>query len=116
MAVPTEHAEQVTFVAEFRRQYPDVRIFAIPNGGFRHKVTADRLKAEGVTSGVPDTFVPAWNLWVEMKRQKGGRLSPEQKDWKAYLESVGHTVIVAKGWEDAMKQIQNITTTPSNQC
>jgi hypothetical protein len=36
---------------------------------------------EGVSPGVPDLFIPDWLLWVEMKREKGGRVSPEQKDW-----------------------------------
>jgi hypothetical protein len=82
-----------------------VRIFAIPNGGARSKATAGRLKAEGVASGVPDLCIPAWRLWVEMKRTKGGSLSPEQKDWIAYLESVEFCCIVGKGADDAKRQI-----------
>lgn len=105
MSIPTEHAEQVTFIREFERHYPGVRIFAIPNGGFRNKAVAVKLKAEGVKKGVPDLFIPEWNLWVEMKRTKGGRLSPEQKDWIKYLEKSGHSVIVGKGWEHAMKEL-----------
>jgi hypothetical protein len=40
-----------------------------------------------------------------MKRQKGGVVSPEQKVWRQYLESIGDFVIVAKGNEDAQRQI-----------
>ena len=101
----TEHQEQVLFLAEFELRWPDVRILAIPNGGARNIVTAVNLKAEGVRSGVPDLLVPAWGLWVEMKRSKGGRLSPEQKDWIEYLQSIGQTVIVAKGADDGINQI-----------
>jgi VRR-NUC domain. len=57
---------------------------------------------------VPDLFVPAWSLWIEMKRQKGGRLSADQKDWIAYLESIGHVVIVGRGFEDARAQIESM--------
>jgi hypothetical protein len=64
------------------------------------------LKAEGVSSGVPDLFVPAWGLWVEMKRTKGGAVSAEQKDWIKYLEEVGYCVKVCKGAEAAKGQIQ----------
>lgn len=103
--MPSEHIEQVTFVNEFEKLWPGVRIFAIPNGGFRHKATADKLKAEGVKAGIPDLFIPAWNVWIEMKRQKGGSVSKEQKDWHAYLRSVGHTVIIAKGWVDGINQL-----------
>ena len=89
----------------FRQTWPGVLIHAIPNGGVRSKATAGRLKAEGVVSGVPDLFVPAWRLWVEMKRSKGGSLSPEQKDIIKQLESVGYWVIVGKGADDAKRQI-----------
>ena len=85
--LPTEHEEQRELVRWFRQTWPGVRIFAIPNGGARSPATAGRLKAEGVSSGVPDLFIPAWGLWVEMKRTKGGSLSAEQKDWISYLES-----------------------------
>ena len=103
--IPTEHEEQREVVRWFRQTWPCVRIFAIPNGGARSKATAGRLKAEGVASGVPDLFVPAWRLWVEMKRSKGGSLSPEQKDWIAYLESVNYWCIVGKGADDAKAKI-----------
>ena len=103
--VPSEHFEQREVVRWFRQTWPGVRIHAIPNGGARNKATAGRLKAEGVASGVPDLFVPAWRLWVEMKRTKGGSLSPEQKDWITYLQEVGYCAIVCKGAEDAKRQI-----------
>jgi len=106
MTIPTEHAEQVTFLSQFEKSYPGVRIFAVPNGGFRNKSVAVKLKAEGVRKGVPDLFIPAWNLWIEMKRTKGGSLSPDQKDWISYLESVGHTVIVGKGWQAAIEAVK----------
>jgi hypothetical protein len=103
--IPTEHEEQRELVRWFRQTWPGVRIFAIPNGGARSRATAGRLKAEGVSSGVPDLFIPAWGLWVEMKRSKGGSLSPEQKDWIKYLESVNYWTIVGKGADDAKQQI-----------
>ena len=103
--IPSEDHEQMLFVQWFRRTYPLVRIFAIPNGGHRHPAVAAKMKATGVSSGVPDLFIPEWPLWVEMKRIKGGVLSAEQKDWIAYLESVGYCVRVCKGAEDAKHQI-----------
>lgn len=66
-----------------------------------------KLKAEGVSRGVPDLYIPAWNTWIEFKRSKGGVLSPQQKDWLAYLESIGDTVIVAHGAEQAKQEIKN---------
>lgn len=106
--IPTEHEEQREFVAWFRRQYPDVRIFAIPNGGARSQREGGRLKLEGVSPGVPDLYIPQWKFWIEMKRQKGGSLSADQKDWRDYLQIINDTWIVAKGCEDAKRQIIDI--------
>lgn len=106
--VPSEDQEQMLLVQWFRRTYTGVRIFAIPNGGHRHPAVAAKLKATGTSSGVPDLFIPAWRLWVEMKRVKGGSLSAEQKDWIQYLEnleSVNYWCIVGKGAEDAKAKI-----------
>ncbi len=106
VAIPTEHQEQRDLVRWFRRKYAPVRIFAIPNGGYRSMTDAAKFKAEGLSAGIPDLFVPAWRLWVEMKRQKGGRVSPEQADWIKYLESVGYTCLVCPGSENAQAQIE----------
>ena len=101
----SEHSEQVGFVNWFRAKYPHTLIFAIPNGEKRSISVATRLKAEGVTRGIPDLYIPSCNLWVEMKRATGGRLSPDQKKVIEYLKSVGHTVIIGKGASDASKQV-----------
>lgn len=106
--IPTEHEEQREFVCWFRRTYPEVRIFAIPNGGIRSKSQAGRLKAEGVSPGIPDLYIPEWAMWIEMKRQKGGSVSLEQKDWHEYLIGIGHTVIVARGFDDAVAKLQHL--------
>lgn len=103
--IPTEDHEQMMLVQWFRRTYPGVLIFSVPNGGHRHPAVAAKMKATGVVKGVPDLFVPAWRLWVEMKRAKGGSLSPEQKDWRDYLQGAGYWVIVGKGADDAKRQI-----------
>jgi len=101
----SEHLEQVRLVSWFRKTYPDTRILAIPNGGIRSASAGASLKAEGVSAGVPDLFVPEWLLWIEMKRSTGGTVSPAQRDWISYLESIGHQVIVGRGFEDAREQI-----------
>jgi hypothetical protein len=101
----SEHDEQAGFVAWFRAQFPGVLIFAVPNGGRRAISEAKRLRDEGVVPGVPDLCVPAWGLWIEMKRARGGRLSSEQRGVIAYLERIGHTVIVGCGARDASAQV-----------
>jgi len=106
--IPTEHEEQREVVKWFRQTFSGVRIFAIPNGGARSITTAARLKVEGVSAGVPDMYVPAWNLWIEMKRVKGGVVDKSQKDWHEYLTSIGDTVIVCRGADDAKQMISQV--------
>ena len=103
--VISEHLEQAHLVMWFRRAYPDTLIFAIPNGGMRSKSQAMKLKVEGVVAGIPDLFVPEWRLWIEMKKVKGGVVSKEQQLMIKYLQSVGYSVIVGLGAEDAKAQI-----------
>ena len=104
-SIPSEHSEQVGFVRWFRTKWPRMLIFAIPNGGKRNITTAKLLVKEGVVAGVPDLFIPAWGIWVEMKRQKGGRLSADQEGMINYLESVGHHVVVGLGALDASEKL-----------
>lgn len=85
-------------------------MFAIPNGGLRHKATALRLKATGVKSGVPDVMLPAsvgnWlGLFVEMKKI-GGKPSGEQKHWNRALTCNGYRVYLCEGWRMAAESIQ----------
>lgn len=110
----TESEEQINFIQWCKRnveEYPQLdKIFAIPNGGLRNKLTASRLKLEGVKSGVPDLFLPVagnnfHGLFIEMKRLKGGVLSTNQKKWKLLLEEENYLVEVAKGFEEAKKII-----------
>lgn len=101
---PYESIEQITFVNEFRRRFEGVLIHSTPNSGKRHKSVAKKMKDEGQVPGIPDLTVPAWRLYIEMKRQKGGSLSEEQKEIIAYLELHGYTVIIGYGWQDAMQK------------
>lgn len=102
---PSESDEQIGFLLWFESNFSGVRIFHIPNGGHRAISVAKKMKAEGVKPGVPDLYVPAWRLWVEMKRRTSGRLSADQKEWAEYLEGIGDKVIVGKGAEDASRQV-----------
>lgn len=112
---PTEHTEQKALIMWAAGQVNRGRkelanLFAIPNGGARHILTARRMSAEGVKSGVPDLFL-AWpssgrcGLFIEMKRRKGSSTSAEQKAWHQQLIGAGYAVVVCKGVEEAMKQI-----------
>lgn len=105
----TEHEEQREFVSWFRKRYPGVLIFAIPNGGHRSKATAARLKAEGVVPGVPDLCIPEWMVFIEMKRRKGGRLSKDQKNVMDQLQAAGYSCYVCAGADEAREVVLTIT-------
>jgi rhodanese-related sulfurtransferase len=104
--VLSEDQEQFRFVTWFKNTHKGVRIFAIPNGGWRSKATASLLKSTGVSPGVPDLYIPAWKLWIEMKKTKGGVVSQEQKEWIAYLNEIGDTAVVCRGWMEARRVVE----------
>lgn len=86
-------------------------MFAIPNGGERARAVASRLKAEGVKSGVPDTFLPvpigsAHGLFIEMKKPKSsgkrsGVVSGNQIEWANALIENGYQYFAAFDWKQA---------------
>jgi hypothetical protein len=111
----TEHGHQAALFcwsAINTDKYPDLKwLFAIPNGGFRDKITAGRLKSEGVKAGVPDICLlvrrgPYAALWIELKRPKSkgkakGRVQNNQSPWLNQANECGHGAIVCYGWEHA---------------
>lgn len=104
-ACPSEHWEQAQFYSWWRKTQPDI-IFAIPNGGKRSKSQASKLSLEGVHPGVWDMFAPERGLWIEFKRQRGGYLSKEQKEF-GVLMLTHYSCMVAYGWQDAVYQLEN---------
>ena len=105
---PSESEEQIGFLSWFDASFPGVRIFHIPNGGHRAISVAKKMKAEGVKAGVPDLYIPAWKIWIEMKRVKGGRVDPDQAEWHDYLTAIGDTVIVGRGAKDASAKLLQV--------
>jgi hypothetical protein len=108
--IPTEHESQCAlfeWAGRQERRFPELRLmYAIPNGGLRHKKVAADLKAEGVKSGVPDVCLPVargtWHgLYVEMKRKKTGRVSVSQAGWIEALADQGYRAEVCHSWTDA---------------
>jgi hypothetical protein len=108
--VPSEEHEQIVFITRVRFLYPLLanNVMAIPNGGWRNKAQAALLKRAGVLRGAPDLLIALvrkeWpGLFIEMKRVKGGVVSPDQKIVHQALRSAGYKVEVAQGadmaWE-----------------
>lgn len=124
VAVPDEHREQCWLIQWCRSQarvHPALAmIYAIPNGGKRHPVVANKLRAEGVRSGVPDLCLPVargtWHgLYIEMKRRRGGTVSEDQHGWLVALRKEGYRTEVCKGWEVARDVLMDyLRGTPSH--
>lgn len=110
-AYHSEHEEQVALVQWFRDNFkePDYIIFAVPNGGFRGTKEAERLKAEGVKSGVSDLIILTHNrvIFLEMKKLNG-KLSDKQKEFNENVEYLGHISIVGYGATDASEKILEV--------
>lgn len=113
---PSEHDEQVALIrwwdAYAALHKIDHRLlFAIPNGGSRHKAVAGKLKAEGVRAGVPDLMlaIPVGGrhgLFLELKSERGS-LRPRQKEFQEILWVRGYAVAWCKGAPAARKVIED---------
>lgn len=113
--LPTEAEEQENLCRLLRLR--GIAHFAVPNGGKRGKIEAMGLKRQGVQSGVPDLVLPGqdprWRcMAIEMKRQKGGRVEPEQEQWHAVLRACGWKVLVCYGCADAVAQLTALGLLP----
>lgn len=115
MNCPTEEQEQIALMEWaklYEPNYPQLKLlFHIPNGGKRNKREAARFKAAGVKAGVPDLFLPVASkgfngLFIELKRTKGGTVSPTQTRWARELQNQGYAVYICKGWLEAANTIK----------
>lgn len=110
LPLPTEHQEQRHVCAWLTAR--SIGYFAMPNAAKRSVRVAAMLKAEGMVKGAPDLVLlpaprlePLARVAIEMKRQKGGRVSPEQKAFHERMRAAGWIVLVAHGAGDAIAQL-----------
>lgn len=110
--VKTESQEQQALVLKLRWQHPEIKFFAIPNGGKRGKGEARRLVLEGVEKGTPDLFIAEprenfFGLFIELKRadEKLSKVSQEQWITHEQLLDRGYQVKICYGAEEAYKEI-----------
>jgi len=111
----TEHAEQVALMEWARYQRfngTPIRddLHAIPNGGQRHPAVAVKMKAEGVTAGIPDFMLtipvaPYHGLFIELKA-RGGRLTDTQRAHLERLRDRGYHAVCCVGFDEARIAIE----------
>ena len=100
---------QTACVKWFRLQYPDLIIYAVPNGGSRNVREAQRLKAEGVLAGVADLVVllpQGKSLYIEMK-VKGNRQTDNQKAFQGKAITLGHPYTVCYSFEEFKNAVES---------
>lgn len=103
---PHESWEQQSLIAELERLEPGILMEINPAAGMKlDKRMAATVKMLGYQAGTLDIFLPEYRVYIELKRQKGSALSPEQKTRIPRLEAAGYRVIVAKGAVDAINQL-----------
>ena len=107
----TESKLQIACVRWFRLQYPNIILFAIPNGGQRGIIGATILKREGVLAGVPDLFLAKQvnsfgGLFIEMKSAKGVQ-SASQREIMVKLLSAGYQYQICRDFDSFRNAVTN---------
>ena len=112
---PLEHDECIALVAYLDILIKQGKIIAythIPQETYTKNFgTMMRNKREGVKKGIPDYLIITKSkiLFLEMKRAKGGTISPEQKEWLEKLKDKKTLSGVAKGFGEAKIMIDAMT-------
>jgi hypothetical protein len=111
----SEATAQAKLVAYLRRN--NILFYHVPNGGYREKREAWALKGQGVQPGVPDIVIPIarkpyHGLYIELKRQSGGVISSAQEWWLKQLVMQNYRAKVAKGFEEALREVLNYLSLP----
>ncbi len=115
LPVPTEHEEQKRLFQEAAlraRRHPEwALLYAVPNAAKRSPALAAYMAAEGLRSGIPDICLPVprgeyHGFYGELKRQRGGTLQPEQREWLEALRAQGYFANVYRGCDEALRAIE----------
>jgi len=111
---PPEEAEQLALVQWL--ELHKIKYTHVPNEG-KHKVQYRvKQKRLGVQAGLPDILIfdrPPLSpenvgVAIELKRQKGGRVTPEQIAWLEDLKARGWAVAVCRGAMEAIRVLQEL--------
>jgi len=105
--IPLEKEEQKEFVAWYKKTFPGSIIMMIRNDGYRTMSERTEQLLMGLHPGSADLFIPELRLWIEMKRVKGGKLSPEQVEFRNEIRPLGYRYAMAEGCEAAKEIVLN---------
>ena len=102
-----EESIQVACVKWFRLQYPNLVIFAVPNGGSRNLYEAKNMKESRTLAGVADLVIVGNGgkvLFIEMKAGKN-KQEDSQVLFQNKVEKLGHKYIICRSKEQFMKEV-----------
>lgn len=118
--VPLEDDEAIAFADWLRLKHiPHAHIANESRSGSRNAmIRGAKLKRMGQARGYYDydVFVPVTGatgevdcyelIKIELKRKRGGRVSPEQKEWGKIYEAAGIPARVCKGADEAIAFVE----------
>lgn len=118
--VPTEYEECKKFVQYLRlKNIPHNHVANESQSGSKNAmIRGAKLKAIGQSKGVfdYDVYIPYKGVTgetdcyqlikIEMKRVKGGSVSPEQKNWSKIYEMAGIPNKICKGADEAIEYVE----------
>lgn len=123
MNCPTEHEEQAAVVCWFEFNYPHLAHLLVASANGAHlaggagqrAAKMNKMKKEGFKKGFPDLQLVHPNsrysgLFIEMKRQKGGTASPEQRQYISDLSKQQRAANICKGADKAIEAIKAYMT------
>lgn len=103
---------QIAVVNWLKWSYPNVLYCASAGGMHTSLSVAKKMKASGYVKGFPDLgiFHPTkkyHGLFIELKANKKGYATTEQKEWIKNLNTIGYFAVVCKGFDATIEQITN---------
>ncbi len=116
---PSEYAAQCAifrFAELMSKQYPELELLVGSLNGVRLTIgQAVKAKKAGMKRGYPDIRLDVarggyHGLRIELKRQKGGVVSPEQKEWLKRLTEEGCYAVVCYGEDEAKDVLMRYIT------
>lgn len=101
---------QITIVSFTRQYVRGIEIICIPNGGYRKKLEAVRLKRMGVLAGVSDLVLmlpEGKTCWVELKT-KTGRQEATQIAFQQKCKKLGHKYVLIRSLDEYIALLKTL--------
>lgn len=111
LPLPTEENEQAAFVQYL--ELKGLKFTAIPNSTYTTSIKQKvKNMRTGLRPGLPDLLIIVNNqvIFIEMKRSKGGVISPAQQSWIDALSAAAISVYVCRGADQAIQVIEDYTS------